>query len=95
VTNVLVIGVDGFDREVVERFLVRMPNLSSLMARGTMMPYSAVFPPDSPTCWASIYTGLNPARHGVGLSAVADPGRDGRQDDGDGYPRVWPRNLST
>jgi predicted AlkP superfamily phosphohydrolase/phosphomutase len=65
VTQVLVIGIDGFDREVVDRFLTRMPNLRSLMARGTMMPYSSVFPPDSPTCWASIYTGLNPARHGV------------------------------
>ena len=30
-----------------------------------MLRMSSVFPPDSPTAWASLFTGLNPAKHGV------------------------------
>lgn len=64
-SRVLVIGIDGFDREVVSNLLDEMPNLSKLMDEGQLVPYESLVPPDSPTCWASMYTGMGPAKHGV------------------------------
>jgi len=32
---------------------------------GSSLKLQTVFPPDSDTSWASIYTGMNPAEHGV------------------------------
>lgn len=62
--RVIVIGIDGLDRGLVEQYRDVMPNLHALMRRGTVIPMESVNPPDSNTAWASIYTGLNPAQHG-------------------------------
>jgi predicted AlkP superfamily phosphohydrolase/phosphomutase len=63
--KVLVIGIDGMDRDVVRRFQARLPNLSRLAVQGVEGHLTSIFPPDSTPAWASIYTGETPARHGV------------------------------
>lgn len=63
--RLLVLGIDSFDHELMLKFQADLPNVRRLMTEGYDIKLRGVFPPDSPTSWASIYTGLNPAKHGV------------------------------
>jgi predicted AlkP superfamily phosphohydrolase/phosphomutase len=63
--RLVVIGIDGFDRVLLDKFLDHMPNLRSLIADGQSLNLVSTFPYDSETAWASIFTGLNPAKTGV------------------------------
>jgi len=49
------------DCRLVHQYQDEMPNLTRLCE----MESRSVFPPDSDTAWASIYTGVNPAKHGI------------------------------
>lgn len=59
------IGIDAMDSELLARFESELPNLRRLKAQSGGASLKSVFPPDTPTAWASAYTGLNPAKHGV------------------------------
>ena len=59
------IGIDSMDSELLSKYLEFMPNFKKLKETTTKIKMESVFPPDSDTAWASIYTGLNPAEHGV------------------------------
>ncbi len=61
----LIIGIDGLDAELLLRFRSQLPNFDRIMQKSPSMKMTSVFPPDSPTAWASIFTGLNPAKHGI------------------------------
>ena len=63
--NVLVIGIDSVDSKILLKFLDDLPNFRRLCELSPKLKMSSVFPPDSDTAWASIYTGLNPANHGI------------------------------
>lgn len=63
--KVLMIGIDSMDSVLLSEFEDEMPNLRKLKEAGADINFEGVYPPDSPTSWASIYTGLNPAKHGV------------------------------
>ncbi|MBE7443733.1 MAG: alkaline phosphatase family protein [Planctomycetia bacterium] len=63
--KVVVIGIDGMDSLLVERFIEEMPNFKQIRANSPKLKFTSIFPPDSTPAWASIYTGLNPARHGI------------------------------
>ena len=63
--KVVVIGIDGMDSLLLSKFEKKMPNITKLKKRALDIKMKSVFPPDSPTAWTSIYTGLNPAKHGV------------------------------
>lgn len=65
--RVLMIGFDSMDRLLVDRFIDDLPNIKKFREKSLNIKFQGVFPPDSPTSWASIYTGLNPAKHGVVL----------------------------
>ena len=64
-TRVIIIGIDGMDKELVAKFKENLPSISKIEDISPKIDLRSVFPPDSETAWASIYTGLNPARHGV------------------------------
>jgi len=61
----LVVGIDGLDADLLMRLRNQLPNFNRLIQNSPSFKMSSVFPPDSPTAWASIFTGLNPARHGI------------------------------
>jgi len=62
----LVLGLDGFDLGLVERFGAdRLPNLHSLMSRGAFAALESVQPPATLPNWTTFLTGVDPARHGV------------------------------
>lgn len=64
-SRLLIIGVDALDAAQVQRFTGQLPNISRLRQEGYYARLESVWPPDSETAWASIYTGWNPARHGI------------------------------
>lgn len=66
-SRVLVIGIDALDTETLSNLKHDLPNFRKLMEKYPELKFDGVSPPDSPTSWASIYTGLNPARHGIVL----------------------------
>lgn len=76
-SRVLVIGIDALDSVTLSKFERGLPNFHRLKEETPNINFDGVFPPDSPTSWASIYTGLNPAKHGIVL--FVDPlGRVGK-----------------
>jgi predicted AlkP superfamily phosphohydrolase/phosphomutase len=66
VTNkLLFLGLDALDAMITRRFLDSMPHLARFIEQATEIKVASTFPPDSDTAWASISTGLTPARHGI------------------------------
>lgn len=63
--KVMIIGIDGLDNELLTKFEKDLPNFKKLRERSPLIKLTSVFPPDSPTAWTSIYTGKNPAEHGM------------------------------
>lgn len=63
--RVLIVGIDGLDANLLQRFRNQLPNFEKLMENSPSTKMRSVFPPDSPSAWASIFTGLNPAKHGI------------------------------
>lgn len=70
-TRLVIIGIDSMDKDLVTRYADVMPNLSRISASGLSVPTVSTIPPDSVTAWATIYTGMNPAEHG--MVSFADP----------------------
>lgn len=64
-TRVMVIGIDAMDADLLARFAAELPNLSRLKSQNPRLSLTSTYPPDTPTAWASAYTGLNPAQHGI------------------------------
>ncbi len=65
IKRVLIIGIDGMDRVVLEKLLSEMPFFSSNKATEKLLPLESVFPPDTTPAWATIFTGCSPAQHGI------------------------------
>ncbi|MDD3906072.1 MAG: alkaline phosphatase family protein [Candidatus Omnitrophica bacterium] len=63
--RMIILGFDGMDRDVAHSMIGRLPNIASLGASTPKTDFSSIFPPDTTPAWASIYTGMNPAEHGV------------------------------
>jgi predicted AlkP superfamily phosphohydrolase/phosphomutase len=63
--KVLLLGIDALDCTLVEKFADQLPNLTALRRSGAYLKLNTTFPPDSDTAWATIATGMNPARHGI------------------------------
>ena len=65
--DVLLVGLDGVNRQVLEPHLSadRMPTLESIMERGVVSELESQIPPWTPSAWPSLFTGVNPGKHGV------------------------------
>jgi predicted AlkP superfamily phosphohydrolase/phosphomutase len=65
--DTLLIGVDAACEPVLERLngTDSVPNLESLIDRGASAPLESQIPPWTPSAWPSMYTGVNPGKHGV------------------------------
>ncbi|WP_458207781.1 alkaline phosphatase family protein [Haladaptatus sp. NG-SE-30] len=63
----LVIGLDGACLPVLERFFDTgvLPNLERLFDSGVSGPLESQIPPWTPSAWPSLFTGVNPGKHGV------------------------------
>ncbi len=65
--RVILLGMDGLDPKVLSELMDRgdMPNFKSLAGKGTISSLATSIPPQSPTAWSTIATGMNPGHHGV------------------------------
>lgn len=63
----LLIGLDGACLPVLEPLADEgvTPNLQSLFDRSAVGPLESQLPPWTPSAWPSLYTGVNPGKHGV------------------------------
>lgn len=65
--DTLLVGVDAACPGVLERVSAAgvIPNLSSFLESGSSAPLRSQIPPWTPSAWPSLYTGVNPGKHGV------------------------------
>ena len=63
--KLLILGIDGLDRILLSKFKDYLPNFSKIEKGCSPIDLSSVFPPDTMPAWISIFTGLNPAKHGI------------------------------
>ncbi|WP_276301490.1 alkaline phosphatase family protein [Halorussus lipolyticus] len=63
----LLVGLDAGCRSVLEPLFEAdsVPHLESVFEDGTAGPLSSQTPPWTPSAWPSLYTGVNPGKHGV------------------------------
>lgn len=65
VRKLIVLGIDGMDRDVIERYREQLPNLYGMLERSGFPTLRSVFPADTTPAWSTIYTGLDPSEHGI------------------------------
>ena len=63
--KVLAIGRDALDPVLLSRFKPDLPHFRKLMADSPKIRLKSIFPPDTVPAWITIFTGLNPAKHGL------------------------------
>jgi len=65
--KVIVLGLDGASWDFLDIMISAgsMPNLKTLISRGTRGILESSFPPITPSAWPSITTGVNPGKHGI------------------------------
>ncbi|WP_458189377.1 alkaline phosphatase family protein [Haladaptatus sp. NG-WS-4] len=65
--QVLVVGIDGACQSVMDPLFDdgALPNLERLLEEGVSGPLESQIPPWTPSAWPSMYTGVNPGKHGV------------------------------
>ncbi len=75
VKRVVVIGLDGFDPGLAQRFTAEglMPNLKTLAAEGCFHPLETACPSISPVAWSTYATGVDASRHSIYDFLTRDP----------------------
>ncbi|MFI5293571.1 MAG: alkaline phosphatase family protein [Thermodesulfovibrionales bacterium] len=65
--RLIILGIDGMDPDLVNLFMKdgSLPNIAGLAARGTMSRFPTIVPPQSPSVWTTLSSGVYPERHGV------------------------------
>jgi predicted AlkP superfamily phosphohydrolase/phosphomutase/tetratricopeptide (TPR) repeat protein len=78
--NVLLVGLDGADWDVIEPMAARgeLPNLARLRREGAWGRLRSSVPTLSPLLWTTVATGKSPDRHGINDFLVKDPRTGGR-----------------
>ncbi len=65
-SRVLVLGIDGLDYHFLRDYVERGGSLlGELARRGELRPLRSTVPPNSASAWVSMFTGVNPGKHGV------------------------------
>jgi len=59
------LGIDGLDADLLRVYGPSLPHLRRLMLESPFLELTSSFPPEPALAWTSVYTGLNPARHGL------------------------------
>lgn len=58
-SRVLVVGLDSFSPDLVERWLPELPNLRALMEGGLFGPLQSIIQPVTPAAWTAMISGRN------------------------------------
>ena len=65
IKKLIILGIDGMDRDVVLRYMDQLPNLRKLTEENGFPSLRSVFPADTTPAWSTIYTGVDPSVHGI------------------------------
>src|SRR5499425_754194 len=67
VKRAVILGFDGMDPELTERFISqgKLPNLAKLRGQGTFRKLRTTYPAISPVAWSTFMTGVNPGKHNI------------------------------
>lgn len=65
VKKLIILGIDGMDRDVIDRYWDELPNIVNLIKQNAQTTLRSVFPADTTPAWSTIYTGLDPTEHGI------------------------------
>ena len=65
--KVLMLGIDGATYAILDPAFEagHMPNLKKLLDRSASGVLTSTVPPYTPPGWTSIFTGVNPGKHGI------------------------------
>ncbi|HEY1352961.1 MAG TPA: alkaline phosphatase family protein, partial [Ktedonobacteraceae bacterium] len=61
----MLIGISGLDADLLRVYGPSLPNLRRLMLESPFLELESTVPPEPAPAWTSVYTGLNPANHGL------------------------------
>jgi len=63
----ILIGIDGCDFRILRPLLEdgHLPTFSEILKHGSHGTLISTIPPNSPPAWTSIFTGVNPGKHGI------------------------------
>src|SRR5581483_5796456 len=64
-SQIMLIGMSGLDADLLRVYGPSLPNLRRLMLESPFLDLESTVPPEPAPAWASVYTGLNPANHGM------------------------------
>ncbi len=64
-SQIIVIGISGLDADLLRVYGPSLPNLRRLMLESPFLELKSTIPPEPIPAWTSVYTGLNPANHGL------------------------------
>jgi predicted AlkP superfamily phosphohydrolase/phosphomutase len=94
VERVVIVGLDGMDPELAERFMGegRLPNLAALGERGCFRRLQTSLPAESPVAWSSFLTGCNPGKHRI-YDFLVPNRRQLRPELAAGHVQASPRTL--
>lgn len=75
VRRVVVVGLDGFDPGLAERWMDegQLPNLARLRAEGAFSPLRTTLPAITPSAWSTFQTGVDASRHNIFDFVTRDP----------------------
>ncbi len=75
VERVIILGLDGMDPRLAERFMGegKLPHFCRLREEGTFAPLTTSYPSISPSAWSSFMTGVDPSRHSIFDFFTRDP----------------------
>ncbi len=62
--KVVMLGVDGFNPELVDRWIDDLPNLKRIQKEGIWGKIESIIPPSAPQAWISSQCGRNPGSYG-------------------------------
>ncbi|TCN72138.1 alkaline phosphatase family protein [Acetobacteroides hydrogenigenes] len=63
--SLYILGIDGLDLDIIDHYIEQLPNFKKIRDAGYLQTIETVFPADSVPAWSTIFTGLNPAEHGI------------------------------
>ncbi len=74
--RLIVIGLDGADWNIISPLVEQgaLPNLQRLIRDGCRGELQSTFPPHTPCAWSTIFTGVNPGKHGLFTFHTIVPG---------------------
>jgi len=64
-SQIVLIGISGLDADLLRVYGPSLPHLRRLMLESPFLELESTVPPEPAPAWTSVYTGLNPANHGV------------------------------